>query len=68
MHINQALFSSTSIRYTNARNENVVHVLNNIKGQPKMALKEQISGINTEFKNKFGAPFSEGLIVIQGEG
>ena len=33
-----------------------------------MALKEQISGINTEFKNKFGAPFSEGLIVIQGEG
>ena len=31
----QALFPSTSIRYTNARKENVVRVLNNIKGQPK---------------------------------
>ena len=72
MHINQALFSSTSIGYTNARNENVVHVLNNIKRQPKMALKEQTSRIyntiNTEFKNKFGVPFSDGLIDIQGEG
>ena len=39
MHINQALFSSTSVRYTNARNENIVHVLNNIKRQPKNGIK-----------------------------
>ena len=63
----QALFPSISIRYTNARKENVVRVLNNIKGQPKKsALKEHTSRIyntiNTEFKNKFGVPFSEGLI------
>ena len=41
-------------------------------GNQKMALKEQTSRIyntiNTEFKNKFGVPFSEGLIYIQGEG
>ena len=37
----QALFPSTLIRYTNARKENVVRVLNNIKWQPKKsALKE----------------------------
>ena len=63
----QALFPSTSTRFSKVRNQNIVHALKTIKMSPRKALQDRTNLvyniINPHFEKKFGVSFAEGLIA-----